>query len=199
MAILEECIELMIDQITETKSGGRDKEEEIYEFESLLPVAGKVFNSETALKTLRRMLICHKRPGLYHLNDYHYLLLYDTLLNFCEIHNDMVKEASGKDEKKKVSKVGAFYIEKIDFDYLIDIYFYDTDFLFDADTVMELGLEKRKDLGIDDEIFSISQGLAPHPEELKIKVHKSEKPVLRIHSRFWSPSSGVYPDLGLIE
>ncbi len=126
-------------------------------------------------------------------------MLYDTLQYFCDIHNDMVEDAFGTHEKKKLSKIGSFYIEKINFDDLIDIYFYDTDFLIDADIMMNLGFEKRKEMGIHDETFGISQGLAPHPEELKIKVQKEEKPILRIQSRFWGPYSRVYPDLELSE
>jgi hypothetical protein len=34
--------------------------------------------------------------------------------------------------------MGAFYIEEVLFDDLIDIYFYDTDFLLNADTVVSL-------------------------------------------------------------
>jgi hypothetical protein len=191
-AILEESIKLMIDRIKEIKSAKEDAKNEL---EYLLPSAGKVYGPATALKTLKRILACHKRPGLYRLNDYHYLLLYDTLQYFCEIHNDMVKEARSMFEKKRMSRVGAFCIERINFDDLIDIYFYDTDFLMDGDTLMTLGLERRKELGLNDETFGISQGLAPHPDELKINVQNNEKPLLIIKSRFWGPGSSVYPDL----
>ncbi len=199
MAILNDSINLMIDQIKAIKFSRQSEDAERREFESLLPVAGGVFKCKTALDTLKRILTCHKRPGLYRLNDYHYLLLYDTLQHFCEIHNDMVKEASGMHEKRRMSKVGAFYIERINFDDLIGIYFYDTDFLMDADIMIKLGIEKRKQMGLHDEIFGISQGLAPHPEELKIRVQNNEKPILRIQSRFWSPASRVYPDMELSE
>ncbi|GBD97877.1 MAG TPA: hypothetical protein ENG83_00015 [Nitrospirae bacterium] len=198
-AILEISINLIIDRIKEIKSAGQDKEEEENEFKSLLPFAGKVFNCETALKTLRRMLVCHRRPGLYSLNDYHYLMLYDILQYFCEIHNDMVRTAPNAREKKRASKAGAFYIEKINFADLIGIYFYDIDFLLDADTMINLGIEKRKELGIQDETFGISQGLSPHPEELRIRAHKNEKPILIMRSRYWSPDSMVYPDMEVAE
>jgi len=195
-AILGKSMNLMIDQIKEIKSV---KEDAGNELEYILPSAGKVFGPATAIKTLKRMLACHKRPGLYRLNDYHYLLLYDTLQHFCEIHNDMVKDARSISEKKRMSRVGAFYIERIDFDDLIDIYFYDIDFLMDGDTLMGLGLERREELGLNDETFGISQGLSPHPEELKIKVQNNERPVLIIQSRFWGPGSRVYPDLKVRE
>ena len=192
MAILEAGILFMIDQI---KGINRAKEDPENKLKDLLPSAGKVFGSDTALATLRRMLACHKRPGLYHLNDYHYLLLYDTLQYFCEVHNDMVREARSTFEKRRLSRVGAFHIERIDFDGLVDIYFYDTDFLMEGETLMALGLERRKELGLNDEAFGISQDLAPHPDELKLKMQDDQNPVLIIESGYWGPGSRVYPDM----
>ncbi len=195
MAIIQESLELMIDQIRTVKLIGQNEEAREYELGSLLPNAGNVFNSSNSIKTVKRLLVCHKRPGLYNLNDYHYLLLYDTLLNFCEIHNEMVRVSVGADARRREAKVGAFNIEKIDFDVLIGVYFFNLDFLLDAETVIDLGFEKRKELGLQDETFSISQGLAPHPEELKVTVYRREKPLLVIQSHFWGRSSRVYPDL----
>jgi len=197
MAILQDGITLMIDQLNTVKSSMNYSEDRRSVLENLLPFADRVFNYETALKTLKRMLVCHRRPGLYYLNDYHYLLLYDTLQCLCEVHNVRVKEASSINEKKRASKVGGYYIEEINFDYLIDIYFYDIDFLINSETMRELGIEERKGLGINDETFGISQGLAPHPEELAVKIIKNEKPILMIQSGLWGPSSRVYPDIKL--
>ena len=42
---------------------------------------------------------CNKNQKLYYLNDYHYLLLYDTLQDFCVLQNDFVQEAKTKKEK----------------------------------------------------------------------------------------------------
>ncbi len=64
MAILDESINLIIDQIKEIKSVRKNKEEKKYEFESLLPNAGKVFGYKIALNTLKKMLICHKKTRI---------------------------------------------------------------------------------------------------------------------------------------
>jgi hypothetical protein len=199
MAILEESIMLMIDQIRVMKSFSRNKEDEKAHCKNLLPFAGMVFNSETALRTLKSMLTYHRKPEVFVLNDYHYLLLYDTLQYYCDVHNDMMKNIPDRKEKKKASLAGTFYIEEILFDDLIDIYFYDTDFLFNADTVVNLGFDNRKALGLNDETFGISQGLAPHPEELKIRKHKYEEPDLVTQTVFWRLGSRVYPDMDLKE
>ena len=89
----------------------------------LLPNASKVFNARTALDTLKRMLVCHKNPNLYYLNDYHYLLLYDMLKDFCDLQNDSVREAKTKKEKGERSQMGRFHIDELDFDGIIDIFF----------------------------------------------------------------------------
>lgn len=195
MSILEYALTLIIDEIRTVISTAKKAGDVHQMFENLMPLAGKVFSAETALNTLKRMHACHKRPGLYSMNDYHFLLLYDTLQHFCEIHNDMVRLADTDREKDKASKIGAYHIERIEFDDVVGIYFFDTDFLLDSDTILELGLDRRKALGINDEAFGISQGLAPHPEELKIKVLKNEKAVLTIRSDYFGASSRVYPDL----
>jgi hypothetical protein len=103
MAILTESMEMMIDQMRETLSVHREKEVDTVSLESLMPNASRVFAPETALKILKRMLHCHKGPGFYRLNDYHFLLLYDVLGYFCDIHNDMVHTTPHAEEKIRCS------------------------------------------------------------------------------------------------
>ncbi len=197
MAILTASMEMMIDQIREILAVHRKNEVGAVPLEFLMPDAAGVFMPETAMTTLKKMLQYHTGPGLYYLNDYHYLLLYDTLDYFCTIHNDMVRTAPNEREKKKASRIAGVHIEKINFDDLIDIYYFDIDFLMDKDVVMNLGHDMRKGLGIQDETFAISQELAPHPEELKIRDKEDEPSVLLVQSIFWGPSSRVYPDMDI--
>ena len=82
---------------------------------------------------------------------------------------------------------------------MIDLYFFDTDFLFDSEDMMKLGLEGRKGMAFNEETFAITQGLAPHPEELKIKVHKGEKAIVLDSSPYFGSKSKVYPDFDFIE
>ncbi|MEN8264097.1 MAG: hypothetical protein ABFR82_11595 [Nitrospirota bacterium] len=193
-AMLTRSIELTVDQLRELIDRRQDKGSRENELEYLMPFAFRVFTPETALETFQRILVCHKNPDLYRLNNYHYLLLYDILCNYSEIHNDMVRTADDISEKKEASDIGGFQVERIDFGDLISMYFHDTDFLFDADTVIKLGLDKRKVLGMKEEIFGISQGLAPHPEELRVKLDESEIPEIEFQLPVWGPDSKVYPD-----
>ncbi len=198
-AMLKDSIELTVDQLRELIDRRQDKGSRENELEYLLPFAYRVFTPETAIETLRGILVCHKSPDFYCLNNYHYLLLYDILCNFCEVHNDMVRTADDTTEKKEAADIGGFQVEKIDFGDLISMYFHDTDFLFDADTVIKLGLDKRKVLGMKEETFGISQGLAPHPEELRLRLEENKNPQLLVSLKFWASSSRVYPDLTLTD
>lgn len=195
MAIVTESMEMMIDQLRMVLAVHRKQKAGADAVQFLLPHAKRVFAPEIAFKLLRRMLHCHSGPGFYQLNDYHYLLLYDVLGYFCGLHNIRVNSASNERERERLSKVGAFHIQKIIFHDLIDIYFYNTDFLTDEGAAMEPSLDEIKATALHDVTFSISLGLSPHPEELKIRQIKRESPELRVLSRFWRDGSKVYPDL----
>jgi hypothetical protein len=153
-AILKDGIQLMIDQINDAVSFSSSKEELSEQMVSLLPNAENVFNAQTALTTLKRMLSCLEKPQLYYLNDYHYLLLYDTLSNLCDLHNSAVSECETEEERKQLSQIDDYYIEELFFDEMIDIYFYDIDFLFDPEDMFQLGLEGRKEKAINEETNS---------------------------------------------
>ena len=194
MAIVTKSIEMMLEQIEEFIFEVEDEHEGKSNFKWLLPNVSRVFNIQTAFNTLRKMLECLERPSMYHINDYHYLLLYDTLDHFCAVHNDMIKHINNPKEKDEYSMIGDYYIEMIRFNDIVDIYFFDTDFLSDSKTMLELGMDARKDMSLSNESFAISQGLAPHPEELKIKMYKKEKAVIQEPSDFFGPKSKIYPD-----
>jgi hypothetical protein len=57
----------------------------------------------------------------------------------------------------------------IDFDALVDTYFWDTDFLMDAESFARLSAEAKTNLGFSPSVFGVTQGLAPHPEELVLR------------------------------
>jgi hypothetical protein len=196
-AILQESFEYAIGMIEDILE--YDDELEIKEvFEGIFPYAAKVFSPQMALETLKKLLDCHRKPELYYLNDYHFLLIYTVLHSYCTIHNDYVQEARNIKENKELSKVGPFYIEQIDFNAILDLYFWDLDFLEDGDVVLALGMEGRRNLRMNEEIFAISQGLQPHPEELELAVceggnYKIEK------SKLFGPKSKIYPDFDPID
>ena len=187
-------MEIVIDEITALINYSANPKEAKSGLRAILPLAASVFSPEVALKTLREMLEKLLRPELYYLNDYHYLLIYDTLQLYSELHNNMVRTSRSKNEKNAAAKIGPYHIEKIDFDLLETLYFYDTDFLFDPEVMLNLGEEDRKGMSFNPETFAITQGLAPHPEELLLKEMTGETYEVPEISQHFGPDSRCYPD-----
>jgi hypothetical protein len=111
------------------------------------------------LGTLREFLNADK---LYKPSDYHWLLLYECLRSYCDYFND--------EHPGDVYKV--HHIESIDFAWLIDYYFWDTDFL--SDDIPNLTVEQRRGLGVSSETFGLTAGLKPDSEELKLTACDAE-------------------------
>jgi len=58
----------------------------------------------------------------------------------------------------------------IDFDRFIDRFFWDADFLESAAVYEQLDPRAKQSLGANPETFGVVQGLAPHPDELRLEV-----------------------------
>lgn len=126
------------------------------------PNAAKVFSVPTAKTVVTQLLNASSWPDVYQLTDYHWLLLYDVLQVYVDIHNDFQRDKGG------LFPVGPYLVGEIDFSFIVDVYFWDTDYLMDGKMVAALDIEGRKAMGINKETFGLTQGLAPHPDELQL-------------------------------
>lgn len=168
-AILRDGLNYAIDFISDMRSdSGPDGDLSREDFTDSFPAAGKVFPPRSAVETLRNLLRCLDRPEIYYLNDYHYLLLFDVLNFLSQIHNDGVSMARNKRERKEVSFVDPFFIEKIDFDEIVELYFFDIDFLTSPEVMLNIPAWFKQTYN--PEAFALSQGLLPHPEELALNI-----------------------------
>ncbi len=169
------------------------------DFANFFPAAGKVFPPRLAVETLRNLLRCLDRPEIYYLNDYHYLLLFDVLNFLSEIHNDRVSMARNERDRKEALFVDPFFIEKIDFDQIVELYFFDIDFLTSPEVMLNIPTWFKQTYN--PEAFALSQGMLPHPEELSLKVDTIEDPLeYKIAPpKYLGPESKVYPDYGYYE
>jgi hypothetical protein len=93
-------------------------------WEACYPESSRYFNAATCLDVLTQLFCASRDPLVYCPTDYHWLLLYEVLQNFCVIHNDLAPSAP-----KGWRPVGEFKLSEIDFDALVAVYFWDTDFL----------------------------------------------------------------------
>jgi hypothetical protein len=112
--------------------------------------------------------------------DYHWLLVYECLKEQITLFNDgpvpsVVKRlrtlASDQDTpyvylpKRSRGTAGVW----IDFDKFIDVYCWDTDFLMGVGLLDHLPPDAKQQLRFRGEVFGVTHGLAPHPDELLLK------------------------------
>ena len=199
-AILRDGLSYAIDFISDMRAesdpdGSISRED----FANFFPAAGKVFPPRLAAETLRNLFKCLDRPEIYYLNDYHYLLLYDVLDFLSEIHNDHVSMARNKRDRKEASFVDPFFIEQIHFDEIVELYFFDIDFLTSSEVMLNIPSWFKQTYN--PEAFALSQGLLPHPEELALNIDTTEDPLLyKVTSpRYFGLKSKVYPDFDYYE
>ena len=161
-AILHEALEARLDQLADAQRNLTEAEDV---WNAQCPQAAQCFPLPLATDTLRRLLAASRDPGtVYRITDYGWLLLYDCLKSYCEIHNETVREDG------TLVPVGSYQVGPIDFDWVVDALFWDLDFLTDQSTMAHLGPAGRQQLGMSDEAFGIAQGLVPHLDELAIEV-----------------------------
>ena len=93
-------------------------------WEGCYPESSRYFSAHTCFEILTQLYCAIRDPLVYRPADYHWLLLYEALQNYCVIHNDLAPAAP-----KGWRPVGKFKLREIDFDALVGLYFWDTDFL----------------------------------------------------------------------
>lgn len=188
--VLEAAFTFIIDEIEDIPS---------HELKCFLPHSARQFTKNSAVNVLKDLIKYNKAPGLWRLTDYHYLLIYDSLETFCA--EGIVDEIMNNIKKNQpILKRNGFKVWSIDFDALIDIYFFDTDFLMNPEIFVNLSKEHKDQLGFSKEFFGITTGMKPHPAELKIELYEEgefipedpDSSCFRINSR-------EYPDFNLIE
>jgi hypothetical protein len=161
-AILHAALEDMHGMLVDPEADPADAERY---WQAQCPLASRCFPLALAVYTMDRLLAASKDPiTVYRITDYHWLLLYDCLDAYCEVHSDYAKE-----NPEKLFPVGQYEIGEIAFGDIVDQYFWDTDFLAEASTVEGLGPEGRQVLGLSHEAFGIAQKLVPHYDELKFE------------------------------
>jgi hypothetical protein len=87
---------------------------------------------------------------------------------YCDLHND---DATGTGDR-----VGAYEIEAIDFDAIIDRFFWDTDFLFGPE-LLQAEEKNPGFLRVSRQAGKIAAGLRPSPSDLRLRpANRSEVP-----------------------
>jgi hypothetical protein len=168
-AIVVACLEIASDEIVDLY----DSHEA---WRDAYPLSATCFTPELARETLVDLVAKLRLPEEYVPTEYHWLLMYECLQGQIEALNDallldLVEElttlATTQDAlylslPTRAKGVAGFFI---DFDALVDTYFWDTDFLLDAERFAQLDADAKANLGFSPSTFGVTQGLAPHPDE----------------------------------
>ena len=171
-AIFVMCLDLASDEVSDVDLP--DAWREAY------PLSATCFTPELARATLVDLVEKLRLPEEYVPTDYHWLLLYECLQGQIEALNEdplpllvnlLTTLATAQDALYLTlptrSTGGAGF--SIDFDALVDMYFWDTDFLLDAEQFARLDPDAKASLGFNPSVFGVVQGLAPHPDELVLR------------------------------
>ena len=94
-------------------------------WEGLYPETSQRLCPYEAVRVLVQLSAAVSDSYVYRLTDLHWLVLYETLKNFCATHNDLLD-----DFDQHTRPVGDYKIGEVDGEALVTIYFWDTDFLF---------------------------------------------------------------------
>ena len=171
-AIFVMCLDLASDEVIDVDRP--DAWQEAY------PLSATCFTPELARATLVDLVAKLRLPEEYVPTDYHWLLMYECLQGQIERLNEdplsplvnlLTTLATAQDAlyltlPTRSKDVAGF---SIDFDALVDMYFWDTDFLLDAEQFARLEPDAKASLGFSPSVFGVVQGLAPHPDELVLR------------------------------
>lgn len=127
------------------------------------PVVGALFTPYSALITLEELLMAHEASTVYRLTDYHWLLVYECLKNYCLWHNDQVDNGS-----VSFTMLGGYRFGLVDLETMTDRFFWDHEFMellyADADEPDSCPCGGNADTSDTD----LSYGLRPHPDKLRL-------------------------------
>ncbi len=93
-------------------------------WEGVYPETSQRLSLYAAVRVFMQLLAAMRDAHVYRLADLHWLVLYEALKNFCATHNDLLDEC---DQPTRL--LGAYRVGAIDGEALVEIYFWDTDFL----------------------------------------------------------------------
>jgi hypothetical protein len=178
-AIFVMCLDLAADEVLDV-----DRPEV---WREAYPLSATCFTPELARATLVDLVDKLRLPEEYVPTDYHWLLTYECLQGQIEALNEdplsplvnlLTALATAQDALYLTlptrSKNDASF--HIDFDAWVDMYFWDTDFLLDAELFARLSPDEKAHLGFSPSVFGVIQGLPPHPDELVLRRAEEGEP-----------------------
>ena len=165
LAILHEALEYVRDvPLARYRRGYRPTRAERRDLDAayadLFPELAPLFSRRDLIAVIERLLRASRHTRRrYRLTDYHWLVLHACLSVYCDLHND---EATGTGDA-----VGPYEIEHIDFDAIVERFFFDTDFLLGS-VLLQAEEKAPGQLQATREAWKIAARLQPEPGDLRL-------------------------------
>lgn len=181
LVLLDEAIEEAIGELEMDD----DPTEQLDTLQSFMPASSRLYDVAGAKKQLGALRLASDDEKLYKPTDYHWLLLYESLGAYCEDFN-IVPHGPLHAEHG---------IERLDFGFIADVFFWDNDFL--DSNLPNVPLELRQMMDVSPETFGLTAGLKPHPEELVLELCDEElvRQFEEYPETIFIPGSKEYPSL----
>ena len=157
-SIFSDLLDCAITQIVDdylSVDDPRDQEEWLC---ASMPRGARFFTAPQAREQLLAIQKVYHDDRLYELTKYHWLLLYECLGTFAQGFNE---QPVGWLAKK-------YGIEQIDFQRLIQLFFWDTSFLMDH--LAKMSRQETRTMLIWPESIGLTAGFTTHPDELAFKL-----------------------------
>jgi len=133
-----------------------DKRERQEWYEACFPRTATLLTSDETVSQLLHLRDAHLDNNvLRQLTDYHWLLLYESVVLFCDAHNESTDKT-----------IGSYRIERIHTDEMLQAYFWDLDFV--TPELTDLTESQRDMIAVSRETWGVVEGLKPHPDELRL-------------------------------
>ncbi|WP_447969716.1 hypothetical protein [Nitrospira sp. M1] len=156
--ILHDALELERQEISRIST-----EKDIDIWEAGYGTVSENFSPYSALVTIEQLLLASSQETVYRLNDYHCLLIYECLKNYCAIQDDLAHQEDGRR-----LTVAEHRLHDIDFQGMIDLYFWDTDCLLLPDKISSHELDPDLSCLHNDDSTYLTADLQPHPRFLQL-------------------------------
>ncbi len=165
MKLVKHSIEEELDLINFIKRQPKEYwEEEIRRFFPMAYKIGGIRIIEKMISILKEGLASPSR--WYHMNTYHFCVLYDILSRQVKTYND-------DSHSERIKIYPDLKGHPIDFEWFTKYYFFNTVFLIEEEKYNSLGIDEKKQLGYTCPCqFGVINGLTPVPEEMALKEAK---------------------------
>lgn len=161
---------------------------ELDAWEACYPHASRRLTPQSAIPTLERVLGVSQALAVYRISESQWLLLYECLENYCAELNDI---APGQPDG--VLPVGDFQLAEIDFDSLVALYFWDTDFLMPPGESKPVWPAGSRGAGLTEDLGEFARGWRADSDEMHVE--KVEDPAwIEGEAPCFRPGAHRYPD-----